>query len=606
MIFFKAIFKRVFPVLLSIIFILLLGTSSIATAKTFTNHRRDGGKKNVITITPTPTVKPTPTATPRPTATPAPTVTPAPTATPVPTAAPTPTATPAPTAIPAPTATPTPTVISPIEGYQKVAYIKDFGAYGDGAHDDTAAINNALNSGADAVVFESNTAYKTNNIITMQTSGVTIIGNNATLFTDNEYRSTSNYYEWYFNVEASNININALNIEARETRPVGYKTQFVIMNASNVTVDNCSFTIPSTVIPYGVSHDIEYSNLDLFTGWHNITIQNSTFINLADTNAGVCAEFRDIYNHGASDLIFTNNTATSNCHDEIIASFTGSTTTITNITISNNNINAIAGVVSKPRTLGVSLGYDGFGLDNVTFSGNTLNVAADYAAIAIGDSKNATIDNNTINFIPLTNSNPVYLLKGSVIDNNINVANNTIEIKNSPTANFGGVSDGYLNITYNDITCNTNVTEALFNNNSVVNNNTITVNAETKRLGSSIISFQKNKVTFNGSISTMFEFYNKTLTTDVMIDNNTINCQSTSTLNETLFMLNGTTMVGHVFTFTNNTVSYPTSSTKKSFYYMAISDQTTQKIVLTNNSIPMFANTYIEGGKTSIYDIIVL
>jgi hypothetical protein len=377
------------------------------------------------------------------------------------------------------------------------------------------------------------------------------------------------------------------------------------MNASNVTIDTCSFTIPSTVLPNGASHDLEYSNLDLFTGWHNIIIQNSTFTNLADTNAGVCAEFRDIYNHGASDLVFTNNTATSNCHDEIIASFTGSTTTITNVTITNNNINAIAGMVSKPRTLGVSLGYDGFGLDNVTFSGNTLNVSADYAAIAIGDSKNVSVDNNTISFIPLTNSNPVYLLKGSIIDNNINVANNTIEIKNNPTANFGGISDGYLTVTYNNITCNTNVNDALFANNSIVHNNTITVNAETKRLGSSIISFQENVVTFNGSISTMFEFYNKTLTNDVTITDNTIYCQSTSTMNETLFMLNGTTMYGHVFTFSNNNVSSPLSGSMKSFYYMAISDQTTQKIVLTNNSIPMFTNTYIEGGKTPLYDIIV-
>ena len=593
MIHFRAFTKRIFPVLLSIILILLLGTASIASAKTSTNYKRSGGKKPVITMTPTPTVKPTPTPTPKPTPTPTPTATP------------TPTVKPTPTATPTPSATPTPTVAPSIPGFQKIAYVKEFGAYGDGVHDDTAAINNALNSGSDAVVFEANATYKTNNIITLKTSGVTILGNNATIFTDNDYRSTSNYYEWYFNVEASNININDLNIEARETKLVGYKTQFVIMNASNVTIDHCSFTIPSTVLPSGASHDLEYSNLDLFTGWHNITIQNSTFTNLADTNAGVCAEFRDIYNHGASDLVFTNNTLTSNCHDEILASFTGSTTTITNLSITNNNINALAGVVSKPRTLGVSLGYDGFGLDNITFSGNTLNVSADYAAIAVGDSKNVTISNNTINFTPLTNYNPVYVLKGSVVDNNITVTNNTIEIKNSPTANFGGITDGYLYITYNDITCNTKVNEALFINNTVVNNNTITVNEDTKRLGSSIISFQANVVTFNGSASTMFEFYNKTLFTDVTIMNNTINCQSNNTSNETLFMLNGTTMDGHVFTFSNNNVSCPSSDSLKSFYYMAISDQTTQKIVLINNSIPMYTNSYIEGGQTSLYNIIV-
>jgi hypothetical protein len=569
----KAKLKHTISVIICMFLIVLLSTPSIASAKKPTNNRRNSRKNNVLTIEPTPTATPTPSVTPTPSATPTPSV--------------------------------TPPVRVPLEGYQSVAYIEDFGAYGDGVQDDTEAINNALNSGSDAVVFEANAIYKTNDIISMKTSGVTIFGNNATLFTDDDYRSSSNYYEWYFNVEASNIVMNGLNIEARESRPVGYKTQFVIMNASNVTVDNCSFTIPSTVLPSGASHDLEYSNLDLFTGWHNIRIQNSTFVNLADTNAGVCVEFRDIYNHGASDLVFTSNTLTSNCHDEIIASFTGSTTTISNLYITNNNINALAGIISKPRTLGVSLGYDGFGLDNITFSGNTLNVSADYAAIAIGDSKNVTISDNTINFMPLVNWNPVYVLKGSIVNNNINVTNNTIEIMNNPNANFAGISDGYLNLTYNNITSNSNVSEALFINNSVVSNNTITVNADTKRLGSSIISFQENKVTFNGTISTMFEFYNKTFFTDITIVDNIINCRSTSTVNETFFMLNGTTMDGYVFTCSNNTVSCPSSSSTKSLYYMSIYDNTTQKIVLTNNTLPMFTNTYIEGGNTSIYNIIV-
>ncbi|MDF2545099.1 MAG: hypothetical protein K0S47_4817, partial [Herbinix sp.] len=121
--------------------------------------------------------------------------------------------------------------------------------------------------------------------------------------------------------------------------------------------------------------------------------------------------------------------------------------------------------------------------------------------------------------------------------------------------------------------------------------------------GSSLKTFNDNNVTFNGTISTMFEFYNKTFTTDVTIDNNTIMNQSINS-NETLFMLNGTTLNGYVFSFSNNEVScLPTSSTK-SFYYMAISDQTTQKIVLANNTISNYTNTYIEGGKSFLYNII--
>ena len=489
---------------------------------------------------------------------------------------------------------------------KKAVYVKDFGAYGDGIHDDTRAINQALNSGADTVVFETNAFYKSNDYITMKTPGVTVIGNNATLFTDNDYRNRSNFYEWFFNVVASNITINGINLEARETILVGYKTQFVIMDASNVTVDNCTFTIPSTVLSSGASHAIEYSNLDLFTGWHNIIIQNSNFTNLADTNAGVCAEFRDIYNKGAGNLSFTNNTTTSNCHDEIIAMFTGSTTTLTNISITNNNIDALAGNVSIPRTLGISLGYDQFGLSNITFSGNTVKIAASYAGIAVGDSNNVTISDNNIKFTPLTNIDRAYVIKGSSVDNNVNVTNNTILTLKNSTGNFGGISNGYFNLTSNYITSNANVTDALFSNNTVVKSNTIIVNAAAARLGNSLVTFEGNAVTFNSTISTMFEFYNKTLNSDVKINNNTIICKKTTLTNSTIIMLNGTTINGYVFSFANNKVNSSKSSTTKALYYMAISDKTKQKIVLTNNAVSNYTNTYIEGGISNIYNIVLL
>jgi sRNA-binding regulator protein Hfq len=593
---FQSILKRIVPVALFLLMIAILACSSsyvTAATKTTVNNNNNKKKKNFTT--------PTPKVTPKTTPTPVPTVTPTPTSTPTPM----PTSTPIPTSTPTSTPTPTPMIDSQaLAGYQHVVYVKDFGAYGDGIHDDTKAINQALNSGADAVVFDNNAFYKTNDYITMQTSGVTVIGNHATLFTDNDYRSRSNFYEWYYNVEASNITINELNITARENILVGYKTQFVIMNASNVTVNNCTFTIPDTVLSSGATHDIEYSNLDLFTGWHNITIQNSTFTNLADTNAGVAAEFRDIYNKGASGLIFTNNTCTSNCHDEIIAMFTGSTTTITDISVTNNTINALSGTVSKPRTLGISLGYDGFGLNSITFTGNTVTVFADFAAIAVGDSKNVTISGNTIHFTPLATTNSAYLLKGSIVDNNINVSNNNIEISNNPSANFAGISNGYLSVSNNNIICNSAVTEALFANNAVVNNNTIIVNEAAKRLGSSLTTFQGNTVTFNSTISTMFEFYSKTFTSDVSINNNNITCKSSATTNDTLFMLNGTRLNGYIFSFSDNNVTCSATGTTKSFYYMAIADSATQKVILSNNSTSLYTNTYVEGGISSIYNII--
>ena len=593
----RIMWKRIASVALITVFLVTIGSPIVSSAKAAPNNKKNETAANSSSKgkpTPKPTLAPTPKPTPKPTLAP----------TPKPTLAPTPTTPPTPTVAPTTAPTPTPMLGISLEGFEKVAFVNDFGAYGDGVHDDTQAINQAFNSGADAVVFEQNATYKTSDYIAMRTSDVTVFGNQATLFTDNSYRSRSNFYEWYFNVEASRITINDLKIEARETILVGYKTQFAIMFASDVVVNNCTFVIPSTVLSSGASHDIEYSNLDLFTGWHNVVIKNSTFTNLADTNAGVAAEFRDIYNKGAGGLLFTNNTLTSNCHDEILAMFTGSTTTITDILVSNNVINAITGTISKQRTLGISLGYDGFGLNNVTFSDNIINIAADFAAIAIGDSRNVTISNNTINYTPLGNINPSFLLKGAYNNHNVNVSNNIIDIRNNPSANFGGISNGYINLNQNRITCNSVVKEALFYNNSIVTGNTIVATEAVKRLGSALNTFQGNTVTFYNTISTMFEFYNKTLGEDVNIKDNILTCQQATTTNDTLFMLNGTRLNGFVFTLSNNTVYTAPSSTVKSFYYMAISDTTTQTIVLTNNTLSKYTNSYIEGGWSSIYNII--
>ena len=59
--------------------------------------------------------------------------------------------------------------------------VNQFGAYGDGEHDDANAIQVALNAGYKNVSFE-NTKYKFGSRICMKTSNVFVFGNSATLF----------------------------------------------------------------------------------------------------------------------------------------------------------------------------------------------------------------------------------------------------------------------------------------------------------------------------------------------------------------------------------------------------------------------------------------
>lgn len=447
--------------------------------------------------------------------------------------------------------------------FKKVVYVKHFGAHGDGIHDDTSAINKALNSGADAVVFEENATYKTNDYITLKKDGVTIFGNNATLFTDNDYRSRSDYYEWYFNVEADNITIIGLKILAKETILVGYKTQFTVRYASNVKITNCNFTIPATVLSNASTRDVEYSNADIFTGWHNITISNCVFIQLADSEAGGNIGFRDIWSAGCDTAKFTDNVCISNSHDEILALFSSISSSISNITISNNSFIATKCTKSSVRNVGISLGYSNEkcgGINGVIFSNNKLNIQSDYVLFLLGASNNVIISNNTINYTAASSSGTAFLIRGASTDNLVTLSENKINIRNNTLGNFGGLVSGVINFTSNTVKSDAAITNALFKNDAIINSNIITINNTTKRIGSSVLEFKNNLILLNDTTEGMFDFYKKTLTQNIDISFNTF-ISSISFDNDKFLILNGTILNGYTITTINNFINNPETST---------------------------------------------
>jgi hypothetical protein len=484
-----------------------------------------------------------------------------------------------------------------------VVYVKDFGAYGDGVHNDTLAINSALNSGAAVVVFDENASYKTTDCIMMKTSGVRIVGNNATLFTDNDYRSRSNYYEWYFNVVANDITIEGLNILAKETILVGYKTQFTIRLASNVVVNNCTFTVPSTVLSDAFTHDIEYSNADVYTGWHNVKITNCVFTQLADTKAGGNCGFRDIWSKGADTALFENNVCISNSHDEIFALFS-SEAKISNITVNNNKFTGLDGTVCANRTVGITLGYpNNRGIEGVVFTNNTIDMKSNYSMFTLGDSTNVLISNNTVSYESLDTICTAYILRGNTLkDNNVTMAKNNISVTDNINGRFGGLISGYATFSDNTVLVNATVTNALFDSNASATKNNITVNGAAKRISTSIKELTDNSIILNNSITTMFEFYNKTFTYDTSITGNTITCNKKTDTNDALLMLNGTKLNGYLLTVRDNTITVA-GDTAKTLYYINLIDTTSQVIEIANNSISDYTKTYISSKCSSICDI---
>lgn len=89
--------------------------------------------------------------------------------------------------------------------------VNQFGAYGDGEHDDSDAINNAINSNYKNIKFESET-YKINKRIDIQSSDTVLLGNGATITFDDNFTFNDDFIIGIFDYEEIVKNIEIQNL----------------------------------------------------------------------------------------------------------------------------------------------------------------------------------------------------------------------------------------------------------------------------------------------------------------------------------------------------------------------------------------------------------
>ena len=266
--------------------------------------------------------------------------------------------------------------------------VKQFGALGNGKNDDTQYLRTAFNSGIANVELPKG-EYKITDKINLDTPSTNIIGNDSTIFTDNDYKPEK-YSEFLFVMQSNDCNISNLNIEARETENIEnqYKAQ-VYVGATNIKIVGCSFKVPETA-----SNEHSYSNIDLYTGWHNVLIDNCELYLANDAKEGGCIWIRDLFNRGASDVTFSNNRCYKKCHDEILAVFMGS---IENVNILNNTFTMPNS--TDPSTMCFTFGSNSSKqAKNIRFEGNTIDVKATMSLLHSRNANNLSIKNNNIKF----------------------------------------------------------------------------------------------------------------------------------------------------------------------------------------------------------------
>lgn len=481
--------------------------------------------------------------------------------------------------------------------------VNQFGAYGDGEHDDAGAIQLALNSGYNNVSFE-NEKYIINDFITIGNDNTNLLGNNTTIAMKNGFQFSKSF-DWAIFIggtqdkQASNINLYNLKIETNEIEfSRSDVVQIKLEHLKNCQIYNCEFLVPA--IDGNKSRPT--TNIWINGNSNNISIENCKIINLSNSNVGGNIWISDSNNTNIDTVKISNNYIEKSSHDETIGIWDGN---IKNIVIENNEFNIHEENVDIPSDMNFTFGSNTGLLQNIEFSKNRVNCASRNYLVMISpsaESKSISIDSNNIEYTfcgTVKGYNPPFNNRSDIV---IDISNNNITYNTSSKDNpgisaFAGYNENFIN---NNITINgkMDMLETIDNNddikkllNTKFENNNIKINTDIYWLVSSYY-FCNNVVEINGFINEYRTIFRASFSMqkDMEISNNTIHLNTTDYKENNVKFLycQNHTFNNYNIYLKNNTIQ---SDIKTDQMFIAIhgtTDITPQTIICNNNNYNNF------------------
>ena len=488
--------------------------------------------------------------------------------------------------------------------------VNQFGAYGDGEHDDAGAIQLALNSGYNNVSFE-NSRYKFASPIKLTTGNLTILGNQATLFWDESVEAL--WQQFYIagtnEIHVNNIDIIELNFENGNIKVQnnGESVQLLCMYAENINILKCKFNIP----------EIEGNNLRRITNlwfnteWKNINVKNCEFKNLTNSNTGgsIWLSNQTTNNYVSQNANIEGNYIEKSCHDETIAVWDG---IVENVIIKNNQFNIHEEKVENPSDGNFTFGSEGGTLKGLQFCNNKIYCEAKECIITCGgatENKEININNNTITWCKLGKEISYRGMISNISDTDIKIYDNVINYKTENNEVGYLYSFAFNNENYyrNTITINSKI-QSLQNlgnglnkyDNTRFDSNTIIINDEIEYLCEGYY-FCNNKIILNKGIEiingitpSVFRYLTD-IFKDIEISNNEITILHKDDWNENeikLFLFHNIKINGHKISISQNTINAENTSNQSFIVLNEIKDVTPQTIYLNKNKYGIFKKIY--------------
>lgn len=420
-------------------------------------------------------------------------------------------------------------------------------------------------------------------------SDLIILGHNAKLIVDNSYLD-DNYHEFFFNIyAASNIMISKMSFNYQMTRSInGIKTMLGVHKSKHLELVDCSFDISSSV-----QNNSEYTNMDLYTNWENVIINNCTFNNLCDSEAGGSLWIRDFHGLGSKDCKVLNSHFFKIAHDEMIAVFMG---IISDVLIKNNEFLVPDDGVSS-SVMNFTLGT-GSNHKNISFIGNNVD-ACSTGGLIWAKGENVIINDNNLNVhLSKKGTGNFRAIEGNI--NNIKeFSNNTINIDSLlETYDFQVHILHNIDIVKNNkINVNMKVTDVLLGIDEVEGNEINLSRASEFVFYNIDTNVCNNIVNINNKVNAVFRYYGKDLENTVSIKNNEINYNYEEDINEssTFIMLNDLKMNNYMVNIINNKLYAKGCNKKSRFLFYAPADLN-QTSVIKDNEVSGFneSNNYFK------------